>query len=52
LFEKLSTKIELLELIPSSGGVFEVKVDGELIHSKKETGIFPNLDDLLKTLNM
>jgi selenoprotein W-related protein len=28
-------------LIPSEGGVFEVTVDGELIHSKNETGRFP-----------
>lgn len=27
-----------LKLIPSSGGVFEVEVDGELIYSKKELG--------------
>ena len=52
LFEKVSTKIEKLELIPSSGGVFEVEVDGEIIHSKKETGVFPNLDEILKTLNI
>jgi selenoprotein W-related protein len=30
-----------LTLIPSEGGVFEVTVDGELIHSKSETGKFP-----------
>jgi selenoprotein W-related protein len=28
-------------LIPSEGGVFEVTVNGELIHSKNETGKFP-----------
>jgi selenoprotein W-related protein len=27
-----------VELIESSGGVFEVTVDGELVHSKKATG--------------
>jgi selenoprotein W-related protein len=27
-----------VELIPSSGGVFEVTLDGELIFSKKRTG--------------
>jgi selenoprotein W-related protein len=27
-----------VELIPSSGGVFEVALDGELIYSKKRTG--------------
>jgi len=28
-------------MIPSSGGVFEIVVDGNLIYSKKETGVFP-----------
>lgn len=28
-------------MIPSSGGVFEVTVDGLLIYSKKATGEFP-----------
>jgi selenoprotein W-related protein len=27
-----------LELIPSSGGVFEVEVNGSLLYSKKATG--------------
>ena len=27
-----------LELIPSSGGVFEVTVDGSLLYSKKKLG--------------
>ena len=31
-------KIEAITLIPSSGGVYEVTVDGDLIYSKKETG--------------
>lgn len=30
-----------MELIASGGGVFEVAVDGETIHSKKSTGEFP-----------
>jgi selenoprotein W-related protein len=34
--------IDELSLIPSSGGVFEVTVDGEKIYSKKETGEFPD----------
>jgi len=28
-------------MIPATGGVFEVVVDGQLIYSKKETGEFP-----------
>jgi selenoprotein W-related protein len=29
---------ESLTLVPSSGGVFEVTVDDDLVYSKKETG--------------
>lgn len=31
-----------VKLIESSGGAFEVKVDGTLTYSKKETGEFPD----------
>jgi len=30
-----------VEMIPGSGGVFEVHRDGELVFSKKQTGRFP-----------
>ena len=32
------SEIESLELIPSSGGRFEVEVDGDLIFSKAQLG--------------
>lgn len=38
LLEEHLTGIEAITLIPSSGGVYEVTVDGDLIYSKKETG--------------
>lgn len=31
-----------VEMVPSSGGVFEVTYDGKLVFSKKATGRFPN----------
>jgi selenoprotein W-related protein len=34
-------RIASVTLIPSSGGVFEITYGGELIHSKKQTGKFP-----------
>jgi selT/selW/selH-like putative selenoprotein len=37
-------------LIKSSGGVFEVMVDGGLIYSKKVTGTFPDEKLLLKQI--
>ena len=30
-----------IELVKSSGGVFEITLDGELVYSKKVTGRFP-----------
>lgn len=34
--------LEMVSIIPSSGGVFEVKFDNKLIFSKKELNRFPN----------
>jgi len=39
-----------VDLIKSSGGVFEVVVDGVLVYSKKETGEFPDEQELVKQL--
>ncbi len=40
----------MLSLHPSSGGVFEVSVDGKLAFSKKATGQFPEPDPFVKEL--
>ena len=37
-------KIKSGKLIPSDGGAFEICVNGELIHSKLETGEWPDFD--------
>jgi selenoprotein W-related protein len=47
LLSELKKKIAGLELEPSSGGCFEVTVDGKLIYSKLDTGEFPDEDDIL-----
>ena len=46
----LKQRIGSLKLVPSSGGVFEVSVNGRKIHSKAQTGEFPDFDALLKTI--
>ena len=38
LLKNFEPEIASLELIPSSGGVFEVLVNGGLVYSKKATG--------------
>ena len=39
-----------VEIVEGSGGVFEVTFDGKLIYSKKETGEFPEEQDILNKL--
>ena len=38
-------------LIPGSGGVFDIKRDGELIFSKHELGRFPGKDEIVSLLS-
>ena len=38
------------ELIQGKNGVFDVVVEGKLIYSKKETGRFPEDDEILTQL--
>ena len=46
----LKQRIGSLKLVPSSGGVFEVTVDGHKLYSKVETGEFPDFDALLERI--
>ena len=36
-----------ISLKPSAGGVFEVRVNGQDVYSKKQTGEFPDQDALV-----
>jgi selenoprotein W-related protein len=35
-----------VEIVPSGGGVFEVDLNGDRIFSKKETGRFPEFEEI------
>lgn len=50
LLTHFGTKIGEFTLIPSSGGVFEVTIDGDLIYSKKALGRFPEDGEVLDLL--
>jgi len=41
LLTKYKQNLSEVKLIPSDGGCFELKVDGDLIYSKLATGEFP-----------
>jgi selenoprotein W-related protein len=45
---RLKQDIRSLTLVPSGGGAFEVTVNGKKIHSKLETGQFPDPEAMLK----
>jgi len=38
------------ELIEGGGGIFDVKVDGQRVYSKHETGEFPEHDALVNKI--
>lgn len=39
------------EMIKGGGGIFDVKVDGQLIYSKHDTGRFPEHEEILQAIN-
>ena len=47
LLTQYKQKIKGLELVPSDGGCFELKLNGDLVYSKLQTGQFPDEQDLV-----
>ena len=45
--DELKSKGIKVDLIKGSNGVFDVEIDGKLVYSKRNTGRFPNLGELL-----
>jgi selenoprotein W-related protein len=46
LLTTFEEEIGELVLLPGTGGVFEVRADGDLVWSRKERGGFPELKEL------
>lgn len=46
LLTTFEAELEEVALAPGSGGIFEVRVDEELIWSRKEQGRFPDIKEL------
>lgn len=46
LLHTFSSEIGEVALQPGSGGILEVRVDGELVFSRKESGRFPEAKEL------
>jgi len=46
LLTTFNTDITSLALVPGSGGIFEARLNGSVIFSRKETGRFPESKEL------
>jgi selenoprotein W-related protein len=46
LLTTFTAELGEVALVPGSGGVFDVRVDGELVWSRREQGGFPELSEL------
>jgi selenoprotein W-related protein len=46
LLVTFETELGEVALIPGTGGIFEVKLNGELIYSRREAGRFPESKEL------
>ena len=51
ILTEYGNSITELTLTPSSGGVFEIDKDGKEVHSKKNTGNFPNEEQIIEILS-
>jgi len=50
LLKTYKKKITSLTLVPSEGGCFEVKKEGQLIFSKLKENRFPEITEIIKAL--
>lgn len=46
LLNTFSEELGETALVPGTGGIFEVRVDGELVWSRKDMGRFPEIKEL------
>jgi selenoprotein W-related protein len=46
LLTTFESELGELALVPGTGGIFEVRVDGEVIFSRKQAGRFPESKEL------
>jgi len=47
---ELGERIKSLMLIPSSGGAFEIRANGKLLHSKLDSGDWPDFNAIVKAI--
>lgn len=46
LLTTFQTRLGEVGLVPGAGGVFEIRLDGKTLHSRKAAHVFPELKDI------
>ena len=52
LFNHFRSDIGQLKLVPSSGGAFEITVGEDKIYSKLDTGVFPDVNQIITIIEL
>jgi len=47
---ELGERIKSLTLIPSGGGAFEIRANGKLLHSKLDSGDWPDFEAVVSQI--
>jgi selenoprotein W-related protein len=47
---ELGERVKSLALIPSSGGAFEIRANDKLLHSKLQSGEWPDFDEIVRSI--
>jgi selenoprotein W-related protein len=47
---ELGERVKSLTLIPSGGGAFEIRANGKLLHSKLDSGDWPDFDQVVSQI--
>ena len=50
ILNEFKNEIKEVSLMPGMGGVYEISFEDKIIHSKKETGEYPENDDIISAL--
>jgi selenoprotein W-related protein len=50
LLDRWANLIRTLEIVPGTGGIFDVHVDGELVFTKAMLGRYPDPDEVIPLL--
>ncbi len=50
MLEEWDGRLAAVEIVPGTGGIFDVHVDGELVFTKSMLGRYPQPDDVVPLL--